>query len=96
MLFEWDESKRRANLAEHGIDFEAAKRIFDGPVVEQIDDREGYGELRLGAFGQVDGVVLAVVYTWRGENRRLISARRAEKREQQKYYAQAGVAGSEG
>jgi len=91
MLFEWDEQKRRANLAEHGIDFAAAKRIFDGPVVEQIDDREDYGELRLGAFGQIDGVVLAVVYTWRGENRRLISVRRAEKREQEKYYKQVGV-----
>ena len=34
MLFEWDESKRQANLAKHHIDFRDAKRVFDGPVFE--------------------------------------------------------------
>ena len=36
MLFEWDESKRQTNLAKHHIDFEDAKRIFDGPVFEKM------------------------------------------------------------
>lgn len=35
MLFEWDENKRQANLAKHHIDFQDAKRVFDGPVFER-------------------------------------------------------------
>jgi uncharacterized DUF497 family protein len=49
MLFEWDESKRQANLAKHYIDFRDAKRMFDGPVFERIDRR--HGEDRIFAIG---------------------------------------------
>ena len=41
MLFEWDESKRQANLAKHYIDFLDAKQVFDGPVFERVDNRHG-------------------------------------------------------
>jgi uncharacterized protein len=88
-LFEWDERKRAANLAKHGVDFELAKLIFEGPTLEGPDDRREYGEPRFGAFGAARGVVLFVVYTWRGQGRgrrrRLISARKAGKHEQKIY-----------
>ncbi len=83
--FEWDERKRAANLAKHGVDFELAKLVFEGPTLEGPDDRRDYGEPRFGAFGMANGIVLFVVYTWRGRRRRLISARKAGKHEQEAY-----------
>jgi uncharacterized DUF497 family protein len=41
MLFEWDERKRQANLAKHRIDFQDVLRVFDGPVFERVDNRQG-------------------------------------------------------
>ena len=76
-MFEWDERKRTTNLVKHGIDFELARLIFDGPILEAPDDRRNYGEPRIGAYGQAKGMVLFVIYTWRGSKRRLISARKA-------------------
>lgn len=81
MEFEWDDAKSEANLAERGIGFDFAARIFEGSVIEWIDDRHDYGEDRIIALGQVDGEWLVVVYTWRGEARRVISARKANRRE---------------
>ncbi len=50
--FEWDAAKNAANVAKHGINFEDAARIFEGPVLEQIDIRRDYGEERIIAFGE--------------------------------------------
>ena len=86
MEFEWDENKRQSNLSKHGIDFVDAAKIFNRPVLERVDNRYDYGETRIVALGEVNGVVLFVVYTWRGEVRRIISTRRATKRERNKYY----------
>jgi uncharacterized DUF497 family protein len=91
MPFEWDERKRAANLAKHGVDFELAKLIFDGPTLEAADVRQRYGERRIGAYGRARGIVLFVVYTWRGRRRRLISARKAGTREQEIYKARVGA-----
>jgi uncharacterized protein len=85
MTFEWDAAKSAANLAKHGIDFEDAIGIFDGPVLEMADARRDYGEARIVAFGVVDDRELAVVYIGRGERRRIISARRAHSRERKAY-----------
>lgn len=84
--FEWDARKSRANLRKHHIDFEAAKRIFDGPRLEKIDERRNYGERRIIAVGAVDDVVIVVVYTERREARRLISARKANGKERIAYH----------
>lgn len=81
----WDERKRASNLAKHDIDFPAAARIFDGPVLEAPDDRRDYGELRIKAYGEVEGRVLCVIYTWRHGERRIISARKANRDETQAY-----------
>ena len=87
MAFEWDERKRLANLAKHGIDFVAARGVFDGPTLEFPDTRRVYGEERAGAYGSSCHGVLFVVYTWRGPARRLISARKAGTHERELYHA---------
>jgi uncharacterized DUF497 family protein len=86
MSCEWDEHKRASNRRKHAVDFAVACRIFDGATIEAEDPR-GADELRIGAFGQVAGEILFVVYTWRGERRRLISARRATRSERRKFIA---------
>ena len=71
--FEWDENKRNANLKKHGIDFADAVRMFNGPVVEWLDEREDYGEDRFLALAELDGqVILCVAYAVRGENGEVI------------------------
>ena len=87
---EWDEAKREANIAKHGIDFVAVVKIFDGQFIETEDRRQNYGEQRYQAFGEVEAGVMQVVYTWRDNRRRIISARRARRNERGAYYA--GVA----
>ncbi len=87
MLFEWDEQKRGTNLDKHSIDFADATRMFDGPILERRDDRRNYGETRVIALGRIEGIVLSVIYTIRGEAIRLISARRASRDEREAYYA---------
>jgi len=92
-LFEWDEAKRAANIAKHGVDFALACQIFDGPTVEAPDARFAYGEERIGAYGRAAGFVLFVIYTWRGERRRLVSARKAGIYERNAYNAQISAKG---
>jgi uncharacterized protein len=55
------------------------------PTLEGPDERRNYGEFHFGAVGMAKGIVLFVVYTWRGGRRRLISARKAGKHEQKVY-----------
>ncbi len=83
MLFEWDESKRQANLAKHHIDFQDAKRVFEGPVFERMESR--HGEDRMFAIGLMEDIEIVVVYVMRGKRRRIISARRAHRDERQDY-----------
>jgi uncharacterized DUF497 family protein len=83
--FEWDEAKRLANIAKHDIDFEQAKEIWQGRFVEIPSPQQEHGEERLLAYGEIDGVVIAVVFTWRDDRRRLISARKARDYEREWY-----------
>ena len=62
MRYLWDDDKNRRNARLHGIAFEEAVRIFEGPTVEQVDDRFDYGELRTYAIGLVNGLEITVVY----------------------------------
>jgi uncharacterized protein len=86
--FEWDPVKEAENLRKHGTDFLTASRIWHRPVIERTDNRRDYGEARLLAFGKVNGRLMAVLFTWRGANRRIISARKANRREQRRYQAE--------
>jgi uncharacterized DUF497 family protein len=87
MRYSWDEDKNRRNIERHGIAFEDAKRIFDGPTLERVDDRFDYGETRVYAIGLVNGLEITVIYTDRNnDERRIISAWRAEPHERRAYW----------
>jgi len=81
MDIEFDPGKSAKNEAERGFNFAFAARMFLGRTVETIDGRRDYGEVRVQAIGEVDGVVLVVVYTDRGDARRIISTRKADRKE---------------
>jgi uncharacterized protein len=81
--------QERATLERRGFDFEYAARIFEGTVLER-EDRRDYDERRIVSVGQIEGDVFVVVYTWRGNRRRIISARRASRRERDAYRQEFG------
>lgn len=91
LLFEWDEDKAAANIRKHGISFETAGRVFqDDSLIEIFDSLHSEDENRMLAIGLVDEI-LSVVYTERHEQTiRLISARKATKKERSMYYEQFG------
>lgn len=85
--FEWDEKKAQTNLAKHGVSFLTAAEVFANEILERIDDREDYGEVRFIALGRVDADVYRVVFTWRSENLiRIISAQKASRDEREIYH----------
>jgi hypothetical protein len=87
MNYVWDRRKGRGNLARHGVAFEDAIGIFEGPTLEQVDDRFDYGEIRVYAIGVVNGVEITVVYPDISETeRRIISAWKAERHERKAYW----------
>lgn len=91
MNFEWDEKKRAANILKHGVDFVRAALIFEAPVLEKIDNRRDYGEVRWIALGQVDRDIYVLTYTRRGSNIRVISAWKGGRKEHEQY--QKSIAG---
>jgi uncharacterized DUF497 family protein len=84
--FEWDERKNERCRRERGFDFHFAIKIFETDVDQVEDKRTDYGETRFIATGQVQDRVLVVVWTPRGRIQRIISARRASKRERERFY----------
>lgn len=87
MQFEWDEEKNELNKRKHdGISFEIASRVFLDPyLIEIYDEKHSDDEDRSIAIGEVHKV-LYVVFTERGEKKRIISARQASKTEEMLYY----------
>lgn len=83
--FEWDSAKAQKNLALHKVAFEWAAEMFAGPTVTVPDTRRDYGEDRFISLGAVDGRCLVVVHTPRNGKTRIISARKANRREQERY-----------
>jgi uncharacterized protein len=71
----------------HGIDFVRACQIFNSYTVDFEDNRYDYGEERFIAIGETNGQILTVVYTYRGDVIRLISARSATRYERNIYYS---------
>ncbi len=91
MRYSWGKDKNRRNVERHGISFDDAKRIFDGQTLEREDDRFDYGETRIYAIGLVNGLEITVIYTDRdNDERRLISAWRAEPHERRAYWQSIG------
>ena len=87
--FEWDDSKAKQNQSRHGIPFEAAITAFDDPLQLRFDDiaHSTPQEEREILIGRMDsGVIVTIVFTQREEACRLVSARRAERKERTLYY----------
>lgn len=88
MTFEWDERKEALNVAKHGVPFEYAARLFlDSERIDEPDLRRDYREERRIAVGRIETRVFVAVYVRRESVIRLISARKANEREQRRYYA---------
>jgi uncharacterized DUF497 family protein len=88
--FVWDEAKSRANKAKHGVSFEAAKLVFDDPFQFSVPDRGEHGEERWRTIGLVRSVsLIVVIHTYVEESGeeivRIISARKATRRERARY-----------
>ena len=80
-MFEWDEQKSRENLSKHGLSFHDAGTVFRGPCLTFEDERFEYGEQRFVTVGQLEGRVVVIAHTYRGENTRIVSMRKAGSRE---------------
>jgi hypothetical protein len=91
MLFDWDDKKRDKTLIERRIDFIDAAMVWEDPKrQERVDFRKNYGEKRIQTIGKVSFGILLVVYTERAnengqEVARIISARKASRKERQEY-----------
>jgi uncharacterized protein len=84
---EWAESKRRENLRKHRIDFIRVESLFEGFTATLEDDRFDYSERRFITFGVLEGKVVAVAHTERDDAIRIISIRKATRREEQSYFS---------
>jgi len=86
MQFEWDEGKNLANIRKHKIDFADVPEMFEGQMLIELDDRFDYGEDRWMGIGFLGNGVAVVVWVERQNDLiRLISARRANRYERQRF-----------
>ncbi len=86
MRFQFDPAKARSNFEKHGVSFADAEGVFEDVLAIHRPDPDAEGERRFLAVGLGNGgAILVVVYTVREENIRLISARRANRREVKDY-----------
>ena len=84
-MFEWDESKAHLNKSKHGISFADTFAVFEDPNALTVEEFRG-GEQRYATIGMdAFGRVLVVVFTWREDNIRIISARKAVRYEVNQY-----------
>ena len=92
--FEWDEVKNASNQRKHGVSFEEASQVFLDPLFVSVKDRIEGGEQRWRTYGEVDGwLLMMVAHTVREEDNqgacieviRIISARFATRKEEQRY-----------
>jgi uncharacterized protein len=89
MKFEWDLEKAGANLRKHGVSFDAAARAFEDELSATFPDPDhSRGEARLITYGLgIDGKLLVISHTERGDTVRIISARVATTKERKRYEA---------
>lgn len=85
MVVDFDPQKRNRTLSERGLDFARADEVFAGRHFTAEDVREDYSEPRRITVGKLDGRMVVLVWTPRGEIRRIISMRKANEREQAGY-----------
>jgi uncharacterized DUF497 family protein len=95
-MIEFDPAKDATNRRVHGISLARAETLLQGFTAQQPDERFDYGESRIVAVGEIAGVEFTCVYTLRGGSYRVISLRRANRRERDVYQeAKAAAARSE-
>ncbi|TAL03145.1 MAG: BrnT family toxin [Rhodospirillaceae bacterium] len=85
MIFDYDIKKDASNRAKHEMPLECAVELFDGPVAIMLDSRKDYREVRYVAYGMISGRLCVCGFTDRGNIRRIISLRKANKRERDAY-----------
>ncbi|OGQ95819.1 MAG: hypothetical protein A2521_01290 [Deltaproteobacteria bacterium RIFOXYD12_FULL_57_12] len=91
MDYEWDEGKRKANLLKHGIDFQAVSEFcWDDAEIEQ-DARQDYQEKRYTALGFIGNRLHLLIFSVRNNTIRIISLRKANKREGRNYENKTGT-----
>lgn len=81
----WDEAKRRRTLAQRGLDFADAAKVFAGKHFTRRDDRRDYGEARYTTVGWLKGLFVVVAWTPRGDGRRIISMRFGHEKEKERF-----------
>ena len=84
-MYEWDRNKNDENFRKHGVGFEDAPEVFDGRCLTFEDRRIAYGEERYITLGHLEGRLVVIAHTPRGENTRIISMRKANSRERKAY-----------
>lgn len=84
-MYEWDRNKNDENFRKHGLSFEDAPEVFDGWCLTFEDRRIAYGEKRYITLGHLEGRLVVIAHTPRGENTRIISMRKANSRERKGY-----------
>lgn len=88
LKFIWDSEKAEKNYKKHNVLFKVAARVFlDEFCIDEFDEIHSEDEDRYKIIGKV-GKILVVIYTEREDRTRIISARLAEKDEQEEYYGQ--------
>ena len=90
MRITFDAVKREKTLRERGLDFARARVVFDGLTMTLPDQRQDYGEPRFITAGWLDARLVVLVWTPRGLARRIISMRKANEREIDKYKKSLG------
>ena len=88
MQYEWDEKKCESNLAIHGVDFAIAAAFEWSMSIDIEDVRHDYSEARTISFAPIAGRLYAMVWTQRGDVCRIISLRKANRREVQRYVSE--------
>lgn len=81
MKISYDLAKRALTLANRGLDFDDASKLFERRTLTVLDDRMDYGEVRFITYGWLDDVAVALVWTQRSSTRRIISMRRMHEKE---------------
>jgi uncharacterized DUF497 family protein len=81
----FDRAKRDKTLADRGLDFADAVRVFEGATITAEDDRADYGEVRYRTVGHLRGRMVMVVWTPRGNARHVISMRKTNDRETRRF-----------
>jgi uncharacterized protein len=91
MQFRWSERKRASNIKDHGIDFVDAESVFSGATFTYEDDRYDYSEQRFITLGLLEGIPVSIAHTENEHEIRIISFRKATRREADVFYRETAV-----